>query len=118
MPSYTSISSEKLARLIGTAKAPTLIDVRLDEDFAADPRPIPGPMRHSFGCVWRFCVLTDMQVSDIKSIAEGDSRQGDQEWQESPPRRRQQQLDQRAKPAMEDHLPVAAGLTKRRSRAS
>jgi hypothetical protein len=59
-----------------------------------------------------------MQVSDIKSIAEGDSRQGDQEWQESPPRRRQQQLDQRAKPAMEDHLPVAAGLTKRRSRAS
>ena len=34
--SYTTISSDKLSRLIGTAKAPTLIDVRLDEDFAAD----------------------------------------------------------------------------------
>jgi len=47
MSSYTSISSEKLARLIGTAKAPTLIDVRLDEDFAADPRLIPGATRRS-----------------------------------------------------------------------
>ncbi|MCC8938509.1 chromate resistance protein [Bradyrhizobium sp. Arg68] len=47
MSSYTSISSEKLSRLIGTAKAPTLVDVRLDEDFAADPRLIPGAVRHS-----------------------------------------------------------------------
>ncbi|WP_431017539.1 chromate resistance protein ChrB domain-containing protein [Bradyrhizobium pachyrhizi] len=47
MSSYTSISSEKLARLIGTANAPTLIDVRIDEDFAADPRLIPGAVRRS-----------------------------------------------------------------------
>ncbi|MEN3351831.1 MAG: hypothetical protein V7632_5466 [Bradyrhizobium sp.] len=47
MSSYTSISSDKLSRLIGTAKAPTLVDVRLDEDFAADPRLIPGAVRHS-----------------------------------------------------------------------
>jgi rhodanese-related sulfurtransferase len=47
MSSYTSISSEKLSRLIGTANAPTLIDVRIDEDFAADPRLIPGAMRQS-----------------------------------------------------------------------
>ena len=47
MSSYTSISSEKLFRLIGTANAPALIDVRLDEDFAADPRLIPGAMRRS-----------------------------------------------------------------------
>ena len=39
--------SEKLSRLIGTANAPTLIDVRIDEDFAADPRLIPGAMRRS-----------------------------------------------------------------------
>jgi rhodanese-related sulfurtransferase len=45
MSSYTSISTEKLSRLIGTANAPTLIDVRIDEDFAADPRLIPGAMR-------------------------------------------------------------------------
>ena len=47
MSSYTSISSDKLSRLIGTARAPTLIDVRIDEDFAADPRLIPGATRRS-----------------------------------------------------------------------
>jgi rhodanese-related sulfurtransferase len=47
MSSYSSISSEKLSRLIGTANAPALIDVRIDEDFAADPRLIPGATRRS-----------------------------------------------------------------------
>jgi rhodanese-related sulfurtransferase len=45
MPSYTSISVDKLSRLIGTASTPVLIDVRTDEDFAADPRMIPGALR-------------------------------------------------------------------------
>jgi len=47
MSSYTSISSDKLARLIGTANAPLLVDVRIDDDFAADPRLIPGAVRRS-----------------------------------------------------------------------
>ena len=47
MSSYTSISSEKLSRLIGTHHAPTLIDVRPDDDFAADSRLIPGASRRS-----------------------------------------------------------------------
>ena len=47
MSSYTSISSDKLSRLIGTAHAPALIDVRIDEDFAADPHLIPGALRRS-----------------------------------------------------------------------
>jgi len=47
MSSYTSISSDKLFRLIGTANAPMLVDVRIDEDFAADPRLIPGATRRS-----------------------------------------------------------------------
>ncbi len=47
MSSHTSISQDKLARLIGTAKTPVLIDVRTDEDFAADPRLIPGAVRRS-----------------------------------------------------------------------
>ncbi|WP_426443460.1 chromate resistance protein ChrB domain-containing protein [Bradyrhizobium genosp. P] len=47
MSSYTSISSDKLSRLIGTANAPVLVDVRIDEDFAADPRLIPGALRRS-----------------------------------------------------------------------
>ena len=45
MSSYTTISPEKLSRLIGTANTPALIDVRTDEDFAADPRLVPGASR-------------------------------------------------------------------------
>lgn len=47
MPSYTSISVDKLSRLIGTPAAPVLIDVRTEDDFAADPRIIPGALRRS-----------------------------------------------------------------------
>jgi rhodanese-related sulfurtransferase len=47
MSSHTSISQDKLSRLIGTVKTPVLIDVRTDEDFAADPRLIPGAIRRS-----------------------------------------------------------------------
>src|SRR5882762_3708706 len=47
MSSYTTISPDKLSRLIGTANMPALIDVRTDEDFAADPRLIPGEVRRS-----------------------------------------------------------------------
>jgi hypothetical protein len=47
MSSYSSISTDKLSRLIGTPSAPALIDVRIDEDFAADPRLIPGAVRRS-----------------------------------------------------------------------
>jgi rhodanese-related sulfurtransferase len=47
MPFPTSIATDKLARLIGTANTPALIDVRTDEDFAADPRLIPGAVRRN-----------------------------------------------------------------------
>lgn len=45
MSSMTTISLEKFSRLIGTPKCPALIDVRTDEDFAADMRLIPGSVR-------------------------------------------------------------------------
>lgn len=45
MPSPTTISVEKLSRLFGTPGCPQLIDVRTDEDFAADPRLLPGSIR-------------------------------------------------------------------------
>ena len=47
MSAYTTISPDKLSRLIGTAHMPALIDVRTDEDFAADQRLIPGAVRRS-----------------------------------------------------------------------
>jgi rhodanese-related sulfurtransferase len=44
MPAPNAISPEKLARLIGTPKTPLLLDVRSDEDRAADPRLLPGAL--------------------------------------------------------------------------
>jgi rhodanese-related sulfurtransferase len=51
MSSPNTISTDKLARLIGTPKCPALVDVRMDEDFACDPRLIPGTIRRPFGTV-------------------------------------------------------------------
>ena len=51
MPSPTTISVEKLSRLFGTPGCPTLIDVRTDEDFAADPRLLPGSIRRPHASV-------------------------------------------------------------------
>jgi rhodanese-related sulfurtransferase len=48
MSSPTSITMQKFARLVGTPKCPVVIDVRTDEDFAADPRLIPGSVRRPF----------------------------------------------------------------------
>jgi rhodanese-related sulfurtransferase len=48
MSSINSISTDKLARLIGTPKCPALVDVRSSEDFALYPRLIPGSIRHSY----------------------------------------------------------------------
>src|SRR5258708_23231628 len=47
MSSFTTISPDKLSRLIGTANTPALVDVRTDEDFAADARLIPGAIRRN-----------------------------------------------------------------------
>ena len=54
MSSINAISSEKLARLIGTPRAPVLIDVRTAEDFAADPRFIPASIRRDHRSVSRW----------------------------------------------------------------
>ncbi len=45
MSSINSISPDKLARLIGVAHCPALIDVRGDQDFRTDPRFLPGALR-------------------------------------------------------------------------
>ncbi len=45
MTSPTEITVSQLSRLIGLPGAPTIIDVRIDEDFALDPRLIPGSRR-------------------------------------------------------------------------
>ncbi len=45
MPGFQSISAQQLSRLIGLPDAPAILDVRTDEDFAADPRLVPAARR-------------------------------------------------------------------------
>lgn len=51
MSSTTTISVDKLTRLIGTPRSPRIIDVRTNEDFEADPRLIPGAVRRPHDAV-------------------------------------------------------------------
>jgi len=51
MSSPNTISIEKLSRLIGTPRCPALIDVCTDEDFACNPRLVPGAVRRPFAAV-------------------------------------------------------------------
>jgi rhodanese-related sulfurtransferase len=51
MPSTTEITVAQLSRLIGLPTSPAVIDVRTDEDFAADPRLTPGSIRRDFRTV-------------------------------------------------------------------
>lgn len=51
MSAHQTISVEKLARLIGLQHCPTLIDVRIDDDFAAESRLIPGSFLRPYQAV-------------------------------------------------------------------
>jgi rhodanese-related sulfurtransferase len=51
MSAYTTISPDKLSRLLGSPKGPTLIDIRQEAEFAADPRLIPGAVRRDAGAI-------------------------------------------------------------------
>jgi rhodanese-related sulfurtransferase len=51
MPSPTEITIAQLSRLIGLPDAPAIVDVCTSEDFALDPRIIPGARRLDFKSV-------------------------------------------------------------------
>ena len=48
MPQPNAITPARLARLVGLPDAPVIIDVRLEEDHALDPRMLPGAHRRGF----------------------------------------------------------------------
>jgi len=54
MPAPDIITVSQLSRLIGLPDAPALLDVRTDDDFAADPRSLPGAVRRDWqtASVW------------------------------------------------------------------
>lgn len=47
MTSPTEITVSQLSKLIGLPQAPAIVDVRIDEDFDALPRLVPGSVRRS-----------------------------------------------------------------------
>lgn len=47
MPSITEMTVAQLARLIGLPESPTIIDVRIDDDYQLDTRRIPSSIRRS-----------------------------------------------------------------------
>src|SRR3954463_8813352 len=51
MPTSDTIVVSSLARLIGLPKAPILLDVRTNEDYAADPRLLPASFRRDYRTV-------------------------------------------------------------------
>ncbi len=51
MSAINAITPDKLARLIGTPNCPAVIDVRMADDFAADPRHVPGALRRDHSAV-------------------------------------------------------------------
>jgi rhodanese-related sulfurtransferase len=71
LPSPTEITVPQLARLIGLPHGPLLVDVRSDEDFAADPRLVPGSARRSAQdpATWASTVHTKSTVVICRSGA-------------------------------------------------
>jgi len=51
MPSTTEITISQLSRLIGLPHAPAIVDVRIDEDYRADPRLLPGSLRRDYRAI-------------------------------------------------------------------
>jgi rhodanese-related sulfurtransferase len=45
MPLTTEITVSQLSRLVGLPNAPAIVDVRVEDDYKADPRLLPGSIR-------------------------------------------------------------------------
>jgi rhodanese-related sulfurtransferase len=51
MPAPDTITAPQFSRLVGLPDAPVLLDVRTDEDYAADPRLLPASFRRDASAV-------------------------------------------------------------------
>ena len=80
MSSPTTISCNKLSRLIGIPGGPAIIDVRTDEDFRADPRLIPGSQRRSHADVQAWAAQLRGRSSVIVCQRGGKLSQGAAAW--------------------------------------
>jgi rhodanese-related sulfurtransferase len=48
MPASTLITTQQFSKLVGLPNAPAIVDVRIDDDYRADPRLVPGSLRRDY----------------------------------------------------------------------
>ncbi len=48
MPANTLITVPQFSRLVGLPNTPSIVDVRIDDDYRADPRLVPGSIRRDY----------------------------------------------------------------------
>jgi rhodanese-related sulfurtransferase len=51
MPATTLVTIPQFSRLIGLPNCPAVVDVRIDDDYRADPRLVPGALRRDYRAV-------------------------------------------------------------------
>jgi rhodanese-related sulfurtransferase len=51
MPATTRITTQQLSRLVGLPNSPSVVDVRIDDDYRDDPRLVPGALRRDYRSV-------------------------------------------------------------------
>jgi rhodanese-related sulfurtransferase len=80
MAATTTISADKLLRLIGTPQCPAIIDVRTDEDFDARPFLIPGAVRRKYEFVEGWCPEFDGRATIVACDQGGGISAGVSAW--------------------------------------
>jgi rhodanese-related sulfurtransferase len=51
MPATTLITIQQLSRLVGLPNSPSIVDVRIDDDYRGNPRLLPGSLRRDYRAV-------------------------------------------------------------------
>ena len=51
MPASTLITTQQFSRLIGLPNGPAIVDVRIDDDYRADPRLVPASLRRDYQAI-------------------------------------------------------------------
>src|SRR5262245_51897431 len=51
MPAATLITTQQFSRLVGLPHCPAVVDVRIDDDYRADARLVPGSLRRDYRAV-------------------------------------------------------------------
>src|SRR5215510_5596531 len=51
MPASTLITAQQFSKLVGLPNGPAIVDVRIDDDYRADPRLVPGSQRRDYRAI-------------------------------------------------------------------